>query len=140
MKTKFILFLTLFLCGLLCQSQTVWLYTSYGSQVYAFSNPEGNDIEYLNSVAKNGYPKATFLETATYTYNCHSYAWNMKEGGPICWLNQYPDLHWYWDDLSYDLLQSDANATKIFYYSGDHSAVKSSVSGMYESKWGQAQE
>jgi hypothetical protein len=55
---------------------------------------------------------------------------------PTCWLNQTPDLHLYWDDGSYELT-TEGYAEKIFYYSGDHSAVKSLThSGKYESKWG----
>jgi hypothetical protein len=62
----------------------------------------------------------------------------MTEGGVTCWLNQSPDLHWYWDDGSYEET-IEASAAKIFYYNGDHSAIKSPThSGMYESKWGQA--
>ena len=64
----------------------------------------------------------------------------MVEGGPTCWLNQSPDLHQYWDDGSY-VETSLAYAEKIYYYAGDggHSAVPSpTVSGMYESKWGEA--
>jgi hypothetical protein len=53
-------------------------------------------------------------------------------------LNQSPDLHWYWDDGSYEET-IEASAAKIFYYNGDHSAIKSPTHpGMYESKWGQA--
>jgi len=33
---------------------------------------------------------------------------------------------------------TEANAYKIFYYNGDHSATRSSVAGYYESKWGAA--
>jgi hypothetical protein len=61
----------------------------------------------------------------------------MVEGGSACWLDQNPDLHWYWDDNSYQITSS-GEESKIFYYNGDHSAVRSSVSGMYESKWGSA--
>ena len=40
------------------------------------------------------------------------------------------------DDGSYEQT-TEANAEKIFYYAGDHSAVKSTThAGKYESKWG----
>lgn len=58
--------------------------------------------------------------------------------GGTSWLNQSPDLHWYWDDGSY-VETAEASAQKIFYNMGDHSAIKSPThSGMYESKWGSA--
>ncbi|MDR0505677.1 MAG: T9SS type A sorting domain-containing protein [Dysgonamonadaceae bacterium] len=118
-------------------AQTVYLYTPKGSQVYAFQRAEmsASDISYYTLQYRNAYPQATVLANATNTYNCHSYAWNIKEGGVTCWLNQSPDLHKYWDDGSY-IETTENQAEKIFYYNGDHSAVKSSVSGKYESKWG----
>jgi hypothetical protein len=120
-------------------AQIVYLYTPNGSQVYAFQEAEmsASDITYYTTLYQNNYPQATVLANASSTYNCHSYAWNMREGGPTCWLNQSPDLHKYWDDGSYIQVTSESEAQKIFYYNGDHSAVKSSVvAGRYESKWG----
>ena len=70
----------------------------------------------------------------TKTYNCHSYAWNMTEGGLTCWLEQGAGLHRYWLDLSY---VETTEAENFFYYNGDHSAVVSITHpGKYESKWG----
>jgi hypothetical protein len=66
------------------------------------------------------------LANASITYNCHSFAWNLMEGGSLCWLDQLPDLHKYWDDGSY-IETTESSAKKIFYYNGDHSAVKSQV-------------
>ena len=59
----------------------------------------------------------------------------MMEGGPTCLILSDPDLHWYWDDYCYVPVPTDANADKIYYpgISEDHSAVKSSVPGYYES-------
>ncbi|MCQ2238032.1 MAG: hypothetical protein MJZ73_02210 [Bacteroidaceae bacterium] len=81
-------------------------------------------------------PNAICLSEATSTYNCHSYAWNMSEGGVTCWLNQFPDLHKYWDDNSY--VETTAQyGTKVFFPNGDHSAIKSTrYPGRYESKIG----
>jgi hypothetical protein len=96
------------------------------------------EIIYYTNECATYYPEAEILANASATYNCHSYAWNMTEegGGTICWLNQDPDLHLYWDDGSYEET-TEANAVKFFYYTGDHSAVKStSHAGKYESKWG----
>ncbi|MDR1543621.1 MAG: hypothetical protein LBS50_04265 [Prevotellaceae bacterium] len=126
------------LITLCCNSQTVYLYTPNGSAVYAFQRTEMSaaDIQYYTNEFATNYPLAEVLADASLTYNCHSYAWNLIEEGVTCWLNQDPDLHLYWDDGSYELT-TEANAEKVFYYSGDHSAVKSTThSGKYESKWG----
>jgi len=119
-------------------SQTVTLYTPNGSTVEAFYNTEmpSNDIIYYTEQYRNAYPQAEILANASATYNCHSYAWNLTEGGSIvCWLNKNPDLHKYWDDGSY-VETTEGNAEKIFYYAGDHSAIVSSIPGKYDSKWG----
>jgi hypothetical protein len=122
----------------LCNAQDVYLYTPNGSQVYAFQRTEMSpyEIAYYTERYAITYPYAEILANASTTYNCHSYAWNMIEGGSIFWLNQSPDLHKYWDDGSYEET-TEGNAKKIFYYNGDHSAVKSTTHpGKYESKWG----
>ena len=146
MKSKFIVVLFLILVNL-CNAQTVYLYTPNGSQVYAFMRQEliPSDILYYTAECASLYPNAEILTNASATYNCHSYAWHLTEGGTtICWLNQWLDspnntlknLHYYWEDGSYEQT-TEANAVKIFYYQGDHSAVKSTThTGKYESKWG----
>jgi hypothetical protein len=138
MKTKFIFIVSALFFTLLCNAQTVYLYTPNGSQVYAFQRSEmsASDISYYTNSYANTYPQATVLSNASELYNCHSYAWNIVEGGPTCWLNQDPDLHKYWDDDSYQQTVENLGE-KIFYYNGDHSAIKSQThTGMYESKWG----
>lgn len=138
MKTRYIITIFLF-ASLICNAQTVYLTTPKGSKVYAFENTEmsASDIQYYTNQTKNQYPQAEVLANASATYNCHSYAWNLSEGGTkVCWLNQDPDLHLYWDDGSY-VATNENEAVKIFYYAGDHSAIKSSThTGKYESKWG----
>jgi hypothetical protein len=140
MKSKSIIVFFLSLVSL-CNAQDVYLYTPNGSQVYAYEEPEmsSSDIAYYNAECASSYPNAEILATASATYNCHSYAWNLTEGGTtICHLDQFPDLHLYWDDGSYQQT-TEANAVKIFYYEpdSDHSAVISTThAGKYESKWG----
>ena len=138
-KYLYTLFFYVFCLGISNSLQGLNLYTPNGHIVSAFTQAEALSITEkaaYNSWVINTYPNVTLLADATTTYNCHSYAWNMSEGGSTCWLNQSPDLHWYWDDGSY-VETSEAMAEKIFYYSGDHSAIKSKThSGMYESKWG----
>jgi hypothetical protein len=88
------------------------------------------------------FPNVTVLDDPTWTYNCHGFAWNLSEGNPeIRWINAIkdggsPNLVNYWQDASYMEVCNVNQGTKIHYYSGDHSAIKSSVSGKYDSKWG----
>ena len=53
--------------------------------------------------------------------------------------NGQQNIQQYWSDESY-IETIETNAEKIFYYSGDHSAIiaPSSYPGKYESKWGSA--
>ena len=138
MKFLFIsIFASMSFC--LCNAQTVYLYTPRQGQVYAFTSQEMSESE-INRITLDyaiNYPQATILAYPSATYNCHSYAWNMVEGGFTCWLNQFPDLKKYWEDGSY-VQTTESEAEKIFYFNGDHSAVVSSVAGKYESKWGSA--
>lgn len=95
------------------------------------------------------HPLVTILAPATVTYNCHSYAWNMTEfvdsqGSPLytTWINFFksddtPNVSLNWTIGRFEpASSSSSHFRKIFYSQGDHSAVKSSVTGKYESKWG----
>jgi len=74
-------------------------------------------------------------------YNCHAYAWHITEGNTNnVWINaglNASNISTYWSG-SYSCFAAcpQVTATKIHYYSGDHSAVKSTVAGKYESKFG----
>lgn len=121
----------------------ITIYTKYGNPVDALNISEmsSQEIAESNSYAISHYPNATFISNASATYNCHSYAWNISDGGSRCWINAakkltYDNLMKYWTDDYYGQTGNENNATKIFYYKSDHSAIKSSVAGMYESKWG----
>ncbi len=68
----------------------------------------------------------------------------MASGGTyVYWMNQYkadysPNIHNYWADGSYIEICNELATARVFYYSGDHSAViPSAVSGVYDSKWGE---
>ena len=91
-----------------------------------------------------GIQSSDIISDATYSYNCHAYAWHLTEGNSNnVWINDYKqsganNLSTYWDPsvgCFYEVF-SESDADKIYYYVGYHSAVKSSVSGKYESKWG----
>lgn len=79
---------------------------------------------------------------ATSNYNCHSYAWNVVEGGSSSdkWLNQLvdgnPNLSKYWTNDAYTSTQYVADHEKVFYGAGDHSAVTTATTGKVWSKWG----
>ena len=116
----------------MCHAQVI-LFTPHGTQVIAEEHNEMslNDIMELTEEALKFSSNITIIENASYTYNCHSYAWNMTEGGPVCWLNS---IQSYFDDLSY-IQTTEPYAEKIHYDIGQHSAVPAGF-GMYISKWG----
>ena len=116
----------------------ITIYTPKGSPVTGEILQEfsTNEISRLNTNISQQYPEATFIASASQCYNCHSYAWNMIEGGKRCWINNIGNnLSQYWKDGSY-IETTENEAEKIYYYNGDHSAILSSVAGKYDSKWG----
>jgi len=124
---------------------TITIYTKYGQAIEAKILDEitPSMIQEFNDSCIIRFPCAVFLNNSTRTYNCHSYAWNISDGGTtICWINQFtssgqPNIAKYWTNDYYSET-TEANAIKVFYYLSDHSAIVSpTVPGMYESKWGQ---
>jgi hypothetical protein len=86
--------------------------------------------------------RITFLGEATWSYNCHAYAWHTTEGGSLVWIN-HPDDDKYWEDCSYIEVLDQAHATKVSYgvppcSSCDHSAITSGSTDYFMSKWGHA--
>lgn len=83
------------------------------------------------------------LGGATNNYNCHGYAWHVKEGGSQYWINnmlsEASNLNAYWNDYSYVLYDKNNNPhkdnLKIFYGSTtiakDHSAITTSSDCFY---------
>lgn len=103
------------------------------------------EISNLNNLFTQRFPNATKIGTATQTYNCHSYAWNMVEGGPTCWINASStddidnddNLAKYWAGNCAYMEVSESSANKIYYYNSDHSAIfKLGDRSKYVSKWG----
>lgn len=137
------------------QSDTIYLYTPNGTPVKADLTTEASQsmIDYWTNYAVNEFPNAEMLAPASALYNCHSYAWNMVEGGPECWLGHPYEVWKYWEDGSY-VETTEEYAKKIVWFQDygddflppdlyepdlyeDHSCVKSATHpGMYESKWG----
>lgn len=121
-------------------------YTPKGSPVRAYNNiPEMSSTDKTDWSASVliYYPNATEINTpsATKSYNCHAYAWHVKEGGDAVWIGYYQgqeaDEDIYWIDGSYNNQSSEVGAEKISYYNGNHSAVQTTTQGVYVSKWGE---
>jgi hypothetical protein len=134
------------------KAQTV--YTCKGGAVSALTNSEFSqqDIAYYNNLTNTTYAYLgmTFLDNSSAQYNCHAYAWHLREGNTNkVWINnayendpnncfpQTNNIHTYWNDGCFIQVCNEADADKVHYYCGDHSAVKSTTHpGYYESKWG----
>ena len=108
-------------------SLKVRIFTKCGKPLIAYiiSEMTSQEIAELNSFTIKTYPNATFLSNSSATYNCHSYAWNVSDGGIKYWINE-SSISKYWTDDYYSETTED-NAVKINYYDSDHSAVVSSV-------------
>ncbi|MFM7430183.1 MAG: T9SS type A sorting domain-containing protein [Flammeovirgaceae bacterium] len=154
MKTLFsiLVLLTLSITG---KSQTV--YTCKGGTVGANNYSAGTSAQknawrqaYLNWASLNGMGESNILAEADGSYNCHSYAWHLREGNSNkvwinntngsqnggCYINN-DNINKYWTDGCFIQVCNQSEADKTHYYCGDHSAVTSTtVSGKYESKWG----
>lgn len=126
-------------------STNITVRTPYGKPVDAITgwgDLTEDEYNYMNAYLNTYYPNAIILGDATKNYNCHGYAWCMTTGGPTCWINcgtspsDLSNLSKYWTNDAYGLTSTDYASVKIHYYNGDHSAVKSTVPGYYESKWG----
>ena len=121
------------------QNVSFYIYTNYGRSVQALNLPPLTQSEYDACIdIAEMFPGITILGLPTSAYNCHSYAWNMEEGGITCWIND-PTPYMYYD---YYEETSAANATKIYMYynnsssdAGYHSAIPAS-NGKVISKWG----
>ncbi|KJR44555.1 hypothetical protein UF75_5058 [Desulfosporosinus sp. I2] len=83
------------------------------------------------------YPTATRLGTATYNYNCHSYAWYLSSTGNTWWMDEAA----YYMTYGYYNKVTNPTAGDKVYYNGAHSGNVTSVSGSnitVTSKWGAA--
>ncbi len=139
---------TLFICSFLFfGSLTVFAVTTPCGETVpnAYSWSEGlSDTErYANDMDAESIYGITLLYeydsrySSTGTYNCHGYAWHMKEGGGRRWINfpQPPSAgnNIYVTSGCY-VECSASEATKVC-YQYDHSAVRINASS-FKSKWG----
>ena len=145
MKARLITILLAALSSVMCFSQTYsTIYTKGGKAIEVIIRPEMSkeEIQQYDEQCRKTFSKATMLSSSSTTYNCHSYTWNLSDGGKTkCWINPItalgrPNIDNYWTNDYYSET-TEANAKKIFYYESDHTAIVSeTVPGMYESKWG----
>jgi len=100
-------------------------YTPKGSPVRAYNNiPEmsSTDKADWSGYVTNLFPNATEINppSATRSYNCHAYAWHVKEGGDAVWIGYYKgqetDEDIYWTDGSYVEQASETNLNLYYSY------------------------
>ncbi len=149
MKQTIVILLMLLVDIGFCYADSITtIYTRGGKPIEVIIRDEMSqeDIQFYNAAICQEFSEATFLASSSRTYNCHSYAWNLTDGGTVvCWINdsvknqqniKVPNLSKYWTNDYYEETTSN-NASRIHYYLSNHSAVVSqTVPGMYESKWG----
>lgn len=124
-------------------NETVDIYTYHNSSVTALGDPDWDHSSFQKWLIKVqtqlAYNNIDYLGEATYTYNCHFYGWFKTENysGVNYWVND-PSKNW--DDYSFPRVSSETYAGKVTYndYTGTatHSAVTTSSTGRYKSKWG----
>lgn len=123
------------------QRFSAYIYTYFGQAlgVQSYSELSSTEIYNITTYFANLYPQAEVIRPASNTYNCHSYAWYDQSTSNHYWLNSLApnnelQLQRFWTD-DYFYLTTEANAEKVFYSSGDHSAIPLSTT-WYISKWG----
>ena len=134
----FFLFIILFVSNADTPTSIYTPKSSLVSDTYITDEMSQNDIDYYNQSCQQNYPDADSLNTATRTYNCHAYAWHMSEGGNTVWLGYSSSTaeDVYWTDYSYIEVASQANGQKVSYQGVNHSAITTSTSDWFISKWG----
>lgn len=121
------------------------VYTPFGSLVprtyyYSEDFTAADKAAYKAATLAN-FSHAVYMGEATTTYNCHAYAWSVTEGGPKVWMGYSPNdpsynpTKVYWNDGSY-VETTQADATKVSYPNGNHSAVTTETANWFISKWG----
>lgn len=125
-------------------TSTVTVYTPWGQPITAFtmSSTSSTEAAQMENQARLEYPSAIVRGPATWSYNCHSYAWHNSSTENDVWINSYLSdpsdlqLEKYWEnDLYIESAVLTPDVEKVFYSNGDHSAILL-PNGNYQSKWG----
>jgi len=107
---------------------------------YTYVDASTDVIIAMNNAFCSAYPYATFVYNSSNCYNCHSFAWYSSSPSNTYWMD---DPSAYMSDGSYTSTSSVYDASRVYYYSSDHSAKVYSASpyGLAGSdlisKWGQ---
>ena len=131
-----------------CDVRMYDIYTPKNNSVVTFLMCESSTStrQYYDSLYAKTYPNAIQIKTyngysSTRKFNCHGYAWLRGTEGPDRWIgtgwpNDIVDPEMiYMTDVSYTQVASETYPGKVFWGSGDHSAVTTSQSGIFISKW-----
>lgn len=115
-------------------SQTT-TYTPFGKTVtclVANNDLTSAEKDSLALYITSNYNNVTILAPATYSYNCHAYAWLNSNS---LWMNGSQLQYFYTNDL---YISCPEEAYSIVYYNGDHSALHYNGTSLsyYTSKWG----
>jgi hypothetical protein len=117
--------------------------TPKGSPVSAWINQESSASTrnyYDNLYQNSGRTYISYFtgeQSSSSRFNCHGYAWNMSEGGPVRWIGYSvtTEEDIYMTDGSYVQVCNEMYPGKVSWGSGDHSAITTATSGRWISKW-----
>lgn len=148
---KFIILFGIFICNVViinAQCFDRYVKTPNNSDVKVCNSGGFPDWWVQEADQTSRYYAIEVFEAGTNSYNCHAYAWYIKEGGNRCWLNnlgyEVNNLNAYWNDYSYLLFDYNnlphAANLKVFYGStysnNDHSAITTTNPDVFISKMG----
>lgn len=105
--------------------------TPRGSSVTAWITPELSNSQRISGDAAFSGGTRTLLyyfagePSSSGRFNCHGYAWNMHEGGPVRWIGwySYSEDDVYRTDGSYIRVCNEVFPAKVSFVGGDHSAI-----------------
>lgn len=125
---------------------TITIYTDLGYPVEGIIYEEmtADEMEEAMNDCTENYPHAIVRGSATYDYNCHSYAWYLQSTDNNVWVNSYDSsgnfqLSKFWT-YGYYVGCPEESATHAHYVSDDHSAIRifnnHTLTDKWISKWG----
>jgi hypothetical protein len=134
MKIKIILLQIMLLVGVFAFSQPTTVLTCKGGTISANIYPEFSQAQITSAnnqtTSQYGYLGITFLDNSSAQYNCHSYAWHLREGNTNkVWINnasqqigscydQTNNIDKYWTDGCFIKVCIMANRFAALFYIG----------------------